>query len=197
MKKIYIMIAACLCLYTNAEYKVSPKGEAFIKKHEGLILKVDAYNQIGYGHLNQGSISYRHIDKATANRLFIEDIQYVNGAINRLISPINVKLSQDFIDGLGSLIYNCGESGVKNSEFYSKLVNARTQKDLKNALQEVKTFRCKSFLGLKKRRLDEFALMSSYSPYYQKGLEFYLKPVKRDYLSIYNYNISSIYELSN
>ena len=43
-----------------------------------------------------------------------------------MLKPVNkFKFSQNFIDGLGDLIYNCGEAGVKNTEFYKRLIRCR------------------------------------------------------------------------
>ena len=74
------------------------------------------------------------------------------------------KFSQSFFDGLCSLIYNAGESGVKKSEFYKRLSRCRVRNgnmnknDLLFAIAGVKTSRisCKGHIS---RRYDEHKLM--------------------------------------
>lgn len=158
----------------NKRYHLSKKGKDFIKQHETCVLK--AYNDpdpkrrsVGWGHQIQPGENLEIISQKKADELFEKDIQWVNDAINRLISKNDkrFKYSQGFIDGLGSLIYNCGERGVTLTEFYSRWQNCRYDKNIGNinksdldyTLAAVKTSRI-SAPGHIKRRHNEYKLMS-------------------------------------
>ena len=113
-------------------YKLSKKGKDFIKSHEDC--KLHAYNDpdknrrsVGWGHQIQPGENLEHISKKKADELFEKDIEWVNDAINRLISKHDNRFvySQGFIDGLGDLIYNCGERGVTLTEFWNKKKKCR------------------------------------------------------------------------
>lgn len=166
MKTIITLIITLISMSCHA-YEISEAGKAFIKEHESLVLTVDKYNQIGYGHLyKKGEKVKKQITKAEAEQLFNKDIAEVNASINRLLSKFkNIKFSQNFIDGLGSLIYNCGEEGVKQSDFYARLLRCRLKnnnihkQDFEYTLVAVKTMRCNSYKGLKIRRQNEYKLM--------------------------------------
>lgn len=158
------------------KYSISEKGKNFIKEKESLKLKAYRINgekllTIGYGHQIQKNESYKEIDKATAEAIFEKDIEKINESINRILSNVNSKFefTQGFIDGLGSLIYNCGESGVKKTEFYSRLKKCRydaststniNKSDLSFTLSAVKTTHV-YMKGHKARRIEEHNLMKS------------------------------------
>jgi GH24 family phage-related lysozyme (muramidase) len=161
--------------YTKPEsYKISKVGKDFIKKHETCVLK--AYNDpdpkrrsVGWGHQIRPGENLEHITKAKADELFEEDVQWVNDAINRLIAQNDNRFiySQGFIDGLGSLIYNCGERGVTLTKFYERWQKCRYDKnsenyinmnDFKFAIAAVKTSRI-SAPGHVQRRYNEHKLM--------------------------------------
>ena len=160
----------------NYKYSVSESGKNFIKEKESLRLTAYRINgekllTIGYGHQIQKNESYKEIDKKTAEEIFEKDINKINASINRILSNVNpkFKFSQGFIDGLGSLIYNCGESGVKKTEFYKRLKNCRFDKststnintnDLSFTLAAVKTTHV-YLKGHKVRRIQEHNLMKS------------------------------------
>ena len=133
----------------TVEYiSISPFGKKQIKEFEQLSLT--AYNDggngrrsIGYGHqiksddpkwlrklYHGGSLT-----KAQAEKLFENDIKtMVEPAVNRINMELSLlgvnthKLSQGFYDALGSMIYNCGESGVKKTEFYRLLKRGKISK---------------------------------------------------------------------
>lgn len=134
MKRILSAIIIMLSILTvNATtYKMSETGYNIIKGYEkcSLTKYKDSHGySIGWGHLIKKGESYTKISQAQADKMFIEDIQWVNDAINRLLKPIKgVKFSQNFIDGLGDLIYNCGEAGVKKTTFYKRLLACRVNK---------------------------------------------------------------------
>lgn len=159
---------------TKKQYSISEKGKAFIKKHEKCVLK--AYNDpdpkrrsIGWGHQIRPNENYEQITHAKADELFDKDIVWVNDAINRLLSETDGRFeySQGFIDGLGSLIYNCGERGVSLTQFYDRLKRCRydrggignvNKNDFYYAVAAVKTARI-SARGHIERRYNEHKMM--------------------------------------
>lgn len=159
--------------YAVYPYTVSDKGKEFIKSHEKLSLT--AYNDptpkkrsIGWGHQIQNGENYKVITKEKADELFESDIKKIEASVNRLLSKTNpeFKYTQGFIDGLASLVYNCGEYGVSTTEFYKRLLKCRidnsenniNENDLNFTLAAVKTSKvfCK---GHKIRRQKEYDLM--------------------------------------
>ena len=157
-----------------ATYSLSKEGKDFIKQHETCVL--DAYNDpdpqrrsVGWGHQIRPGENLEHITKAKADELFENDIELVNDAINRLIKQNDKRFiyTQGFIDGLGSLIYNCGERGVTLTEFYNRWQKCRydknspnfiNQSDLNYTIAAVKTSRI-SAPGHVQRRFNEHKLM--------------------------------------
>ena len=126
---------------------VSNEGIKHIKAYESLRLTPytltdsSRYN-IGYGHVIKNSdplwvkeiVAKYRITKADADKILRYDIEkIVNPAINRMFNELESEgvntqlLSQGFIDGLGSLIYNCGEGGVRKTEFYRLLKNGKIE----------------------------------------------------------------------
>ena len=156
------------------KYKLSKTGKDFIKSQETCVLT--AYNDpdqqrrsVGWGHQIQPGESLEHITQKKADELFDKDIEWVNDAINRLIKQQDRRFiySQGFIDGLGSLIYNCGERGVTLTEFWNRWSRCRydknmpgfiNQNDLNFTIAAVKTSRI-SAKGHIERRYDEHKLM--------------------------------------
>ena len=155
-------------------YKLSRQGKNFIKSHEDC--KLTAYNDpdknrrsVGWGHQIQPGENLEHITQQKADELFEKDIEWVNDAINRILSKTNKKFiyNQGFIDGLGDLIYNCGERGVTLTDFYTRLLNCRydknspgyiNQHDLNYTIAAVKTSRI-SAKGHISRRYDTHKMM--------------------------------------
>lgn len=154
-------------------YTVSNNGKNFIKEHESL--KLTAYNDpsptkrsIGWGHQIQPGENYTVITKEQADRIFEQDIKRIEASLNRLLKKTNpnFKYSQGFIDGMASLIYNCGEYGVSTTVFYQRLLKCRldnsedsiNESDLRFTLAAVKTSKifCE---GHKIRRANEYKLM--------------------------------------
>lgn len=148
-------------------YSVSNAGKEFIKKHESCMLTAywdsNGYS-IGYGHHGKDVYKGMKITQKQANKYFDKDIQDVNASINRLVSELNpkLKLSQKFIDGLGDLIYNCGEGGVRQSHFFARLKRCRpnNQNDINFTVAAVKTCRV-SCPGHKTRRKEVAIMMLS------------------------------------
>lgn len=156
------------------KYRLSKLGKDFIKSKETCVLY--AYNDpdpkrrsVGWGHQIQLGESLERITQKKADELFEKDIEWVNDAINRLINQHDKRFiySQGFIDGLGSLIYNCGERGVTLTEFWNRWSRCRydkntpgfiNQNDLNFTIAAVKTSRI-SAKGHIERRYDEHKLM--------------------------------------
>ena len=155
-------------------YRLSRNGKNFIKSKETCVLT--AYNDpdpkrrsVGWGHQIQPGEKLEHITQKKADELFEKDIEWVNDAINRLIKQHDGRFiySQGFVDGLGSLIYNCGERGVTLTEFWDRWSRCRydkntpgfiNQNDLNYTIAAVKTSRI-SAKGHIERRYDEHKLM--------------------------------------
>lgn len=162
-------------------YKISNKGKLHIKKYESCVLtvyniknhngKYERHNTIGYGHqLRPGDKYYnrKSITQKEADKLFESDINIINESINQLISELDSRFnpSQDFIDAFGSLVYNCGESGVRNSILFKRLKNCRynnntiNKKDLEYAISSVRNMNI-THKGHIDRRETECLLMQS------------------------------------
>lgn len=159
---------------SNKKYRMSKVGIDFIKSKETCVLT--AYNDpdpkrrsVGWGHQIQPGENLEHITQKKADELFEKDIEWVNDAINRLIKQHDRRFiySQGFIDGLGSLIYNCGERGVTLTEFWNRWSRCRydkntpgfiNQNDLNFTIAAVKTSRI-SEPGHVERRYEEYKLM--------------------------------------
>ena len=176
MKKILTVLALfAICIINSYAYTVSENGKKQIMLRESCSLTVYKDNKgysIGYGHRLKKGENYKKISKAKAEQLFREDIKSVEVSINRILKDIKFKPTQKFIDGLADLVYNCGEAGVKKSEFYKRLCRCRVkngkvnQNDLNYALAAVKTMRLPSSnTGLKngvaKRRHETHKQMLS------------------------------------
>lgn len=153
----------------NKKYKISENGKNFIKNYEKLKLKAykikgEKYMTIGWGHYMMDGKQYTVISKSQAEDIFEDDIDKTEESMQRLLGDIDYNFSQGFIDGIGSLIFNCGESGVKNSEFYKRLKNCRIKnnkindKDLKFTIASVKNMNI-LFEGHKQRRYEEHLQM--------------------------------------
>lgn len=153
-------------------YAMSEEGIEMIKHFEKLSLdkyKIEGekYFTIGYGHqIRENEDIGEHISEKHADKLLESDIKKVNKSINSLVSELDDRLvfSQGFIDGLGSLIYNCGENGVRESKFFKRLKRCRFtsyetfKKDYDYALAGVKDSNI-VFEGHKARRKAEYKIM--------------------------------------
>ena len=139
MKKIITII---VCIFISIfmfgkNYTISEEGIAMIKDFEKCMLTAypDAGGwSIGYGHHTKDIKEGMKITKKQADKYFEEDIKKFTTAVNRLIKnlPYEYEFSQGFIDGLFSLVYNCGETGVKKSIFYQRLLKCRVTNGIMN-----------------------------------------------------------------
>ena len=176
MKKILtVFILFVTCVINVYSYTVSDKGKKQIMLRESCKLTLYKDNtgySIGYGPRNKRGENYKKISKAKAEQLFKEDIKNVEASISRILKNIKFKPTQNFIDGLADLVYNCGEGGVKKSEFYKRLSKCRVKKgkvnknDLNYTVAAVKTMRLPSSKtglkeGVSKRRHETHKQMLS------------------------------------
>lgn len=164
-KVISIFIVLFSYFNYSFAYEVSNRGKQLIKNYEKcrLVAYWDSNGySIGYGHHKKYVYKGMKISQRQAETFFNNDIDEVNKAINRIIAslPVKHKFSQNFIDGLGDLIYNCGEGGVKRSEFYNRLKRCRknNKADFEFTIAAVKNLRCKD-KGNKVRRYNTHKLM--------------------------------------
>ena len=153
------------------ERHISVEGENLIKSEEGC--KLTAYRcsagflTIGWGHQitpkdRKGWLKGRdRISKKEADVQFTKDIRnYIDPAVNRLLDELDRngvetwKFGQEFIDGFGSLVYNCGEGGVHGTLFYKTLRKGEIEK----AVAMVPRTKV-SKKGHKPRRIKEMNLM--------------------------------------
>lgn len=169
MKKfLTVVILLVVCIINANAYTISNKGKKQIMLRESCSLTAYKDNtgySIGYGHRLKKGENYKKISKIKAEQLFKEDIKSVEASVNRILKDIKFKPTQNFIDGLADLVYNCGEAGVKKSEFYKRLCRCRVkngkvnQNDLNYTVAAVKTMRLPSSKtglkdGVAKRRYE-------------------------------------------
>lgn len=173
MKKTFLL-SAILCVSLNIYgYEISERGKSFIKKMESCSLvkyKDNTGYSIGYGHRIVKGENYYKISQSTANKLFNKDVdKIVNPALNRILSELKFKPNQNLIDAIGSLIYNCGESGFKSTEVYKRLLRCRVKNgkvnklDLNFTIAAIRDARIPSKSsglqeGIKNRRMKEYKL---------------------------------------
>lgn len=160
---------------SHKKIKVSSQGKKMIKKFETLQLtsyriKGETSNTIGWGHKinSDDPIWLRRkwvgetITKEQADEIFRNDIEnFVEPALNRMadellendINPNYVR--QSVWDGLASLIFNCGEQGVKTTEFYQYFKVGKFDKAI-SLVDGTKVF----LNGHKVRRKEEQKMMN-------------------------------------
>ena len=153
------------------EYTLSSNGEEHIKSFEKCSLTsywdANGYS-IGYGHHGKDVKKNQRISQTQAEKLFSEDVKEAQDGANRLLAslPYKYKFNQSFYDGLCDLVYNCGEGGVRQSEFYRRLKRCRVRNgkmnnsDYEYTLSAVKTCRI-SCDGHKTRRKATHLLMGN------------------------------------
>lgn len=153
---------------------ISENGMNFIKEHETFSAKgywdVNGVT-VGWGHkINKDDPEWLRvkkigdwISKSAADKLFEKDMdEFINPALVRVVKELsknNVHLNQNIIDGIASLIYNCGEHGFKTTEFYRLLKKGKIDKAIE-CVPQTRVY-CD---GHKERRKNEQKLMmGSYS----------------------------------
>lgn len=173
MKKIFIIFALIIMAISSyaKNYNISQAGIDLIKEFEKCELTAypDAGGwSIGYGHHTKDVKQGMKITQKQADKYFAEDIKMFTASVNRLLNalPYEYEFSQGFIDGMFSLVYNCGEGGVKKSVFYQRLMKCRVtdgvmdQSDFNFTVAGVKQSRvyCKAH---EDRRYKEHLIMLS------------------------------------
>lgn len=160
---------------SHKKIRVSSRGKEMIKKFETLQLtsyriKGENSNTIGWGHkINSDDPIWlrrkwigEKITKEQADEIFRNDIEnFVEPALNRIadellendINPNYVR--QSVWDGLASLIFNCGEQGVKTTEFYQYFKIGKFDKAI-SMVDGTKVF----LNGHKVRRKEEQRMMN-------------------------------------
>lgn len=137
--------------------KIDKYGENLIKNFESCKLfaykadKSEKYYTIGWGHYGVDVKKDMKISKATAEKLFRNDIKYFETSVN---SCLKVKVTQSMFNALVSFCYNVGFGAFKNSTLL-KYIN---KKQFTKASKEFKKWnKCggKILNGLVKRRLLE------------------------------------------
>ena len=135
MKKIYfVFICIALTFTANAKNYVASKNCInHIKKYEkcSLTSYPDAGGySIGWGHHTSSVKANQKITQKQADAYLVSDVKEAEMYANMLIKslPYKYKFSQGFFDGLVSLVYNCGYSGVKNTKFYTSCTESVVMK---------------------------------------------------------------------
>lgn len=154
-------------------YKMSENAHEFIKSFEKCKLTAyripgEKYNTIGWGHYldEKHERNIKQITQSRADELFREDVAWVDKAVTDMLNDVNAnyRWPQGIVDGLGSLVYNCGERGVRTTEFYRRLQKCRfhngviNKQDIDYTLAAVKNTRCTK-PGHYKRRMGEYEMM--------------------------------------
>ena len=173
MKRLFVFILLTFIIGDSFSMKLSNNGKEFIKRIEKCSLTRywdnDAYS-IGYGHhMPVGTKQYTRITRKQAEALLVQDLRSAEKSANKIIGSLKWKVSQQFFDGLVSVIYNCGEGGLLKTEFYSRLQRCRhkngvvNNKDLVFTIAAIKTARIPKNKQLaevvRSRRQEEHAMM--------------------------------------
>lgn len=173
MKRFVVFIVLILCSISLSAktYTISEEGIQMIKGFEKCVLTAypDAGSwSIGYGHHTAEVYEGMKITQAQADKYFEADIKSCASSIKRLLSalPYEYDFSQGFIDGLFSLVYNCGEGGVKRSVFYQRLMNCRVidgvmnESDFNFTVAGVKLTQAKTKHHVERRHKEHLMMLS-------------------------------------
>jgi len=164
----------------SARKRMSEAGLARIREHEAFVPKKyddgAGNSTIGYGHMVLAGEEFSGgLTEAQAIELFGKDVErVVNGALDK----IEVDLTQNRVDALGSFIFNVGPGAFEKGLLPH--VNARrhehaTSRILKYVTgRDMRTGERRVLRGLLKRRRDEVALYKESRP-----LEYLRRAVNR------------------
>lgn len=171
-RTLFLFLGIIISTFTMAKtYTISEKGIDFIKNQEKCMLTAyrdsNGYS-IGYGHHGSDVYEGMTITQKQANEFFKKDIEKFSACVKRLIDalPYEYEFSQGFIDGLYSLVYNCGEGGVKKSTFYQRLMKCRVkngvmnQSDFNFTVAGVKESRISAPGHIKRRHAEHLMMLS-------------------------------------
>lgn len=160
--------------HKHSNVHISERGRKLIKDNEG-------FSPQGYWDVNGVTIGYGHkikstdpkwlrekkvgdwISKHDAQELFEKDMnEFINPALVRITDELaknKVYISQNVVDGLASLIYNCGEQGVKTTHFYELLKQGK----IKEAISCVNETRIYQEAHKTRRKSEQAMMMGNYS----------------------------------
>lgn len=156
---------------TPADVKrMSDAGIERIKRHEAFVEEVyddGAGNKtIGYGHLVlEGEDFSDGITQAEAHELFAKDVERV---VNGSLDKIEVDLTQNQIDAIGSFIFNIGPGAFE--KYVLDDINAKKHRNATNRMlkyvtgRDLRTGERVALRGLVRRRRDEVALYHNPTP---------------------------------
>lgn len=119
-----------LCYSTN--FEMSAEGIHMIKIHEGCLLQSyhdgEKYS-IGYGHHDMTIEEGMVISQWKADQYLKDDIAWVNRELNHIVqecfSGKAVVIPQELLDAIGDMVYRCGGTTLRESEFYRRLMRCR------------------------------------------------------------------------
>jgi len=160
--------------------RMSEAGLAKIREHEAFVPKVyddgAGNSTIGYGHMVlDGEDFSGGITEAEAIKLFEKDVERV---VNGSLDKIEVELTQNQIDAIGSFVFNVGPGAFEKGPL--PYINARKHESATSRIlkyvtgRDVRTGERRVLRGLLKRRRDEVALYKNPHP-----LEFLHRAVTR------------------
>lgn len=134
---------------------ISDEGVNLIKNFESCRLtayklKGESRYTIGYGHvIYPGDNIPMKISQKQAESILKKDLKKYDKCLQDMLGELDhrFRYTQSFIDGLGSLVYNCGPNGVKKTRFWKRMKECRFDKstnninidDLKFAITAVRT----------------------------------------------------------
>lgn len=105
-----------------------------IKIHEGCLLHsyLDGeHYAIGYGHHEPGIEEGMTITQWRADQYLKKDIAWVNRELNHIIPECfgdkEVEIPQVLLDAIGDMVFRCGGTTMRESEFYKRLMQCRVK----------------------------------------------------------------------
>jgi len=104
-----------------SQMQVSRDGIELIKQYEGFepdIYPDQGHPAIGYGHRLEEGESFTTINRETAERLLLKDLNEARTAVSRYVK---VPLTQGQYNALCSFTFNLGEGNLENSTLLRKL----------------------------------------------------------------------------
>ena len=164
MKVLLIFIGLCIACICRGQ--VSAEMENFIKNHEGLSLEVYMDGPriaVGYGHhIRYTEMEWvrdlepgMEITEELAELLFRYDmVHLVEPGLIKVKRDIGWDYPQNVYDVMGSIIYNIGLQGLRESKFY-QLFRERKYED---AFPELLLLKSRD-PGIRVRRMEELKLI--------------------------------------
>ena len=141
--------------------KISEKGLALIKKHEGL--RTEAYKcpagiwTIGYGHTGKVKATDK-ITEAEAEQLLAEDAETAGKTVSTLVKK---PLNQNQFDALVSFVFNLGCRNFAGSTLLRRINRNPQDNAIREEFARWVYSKGQRLDGLVKRRLDECELYFS------------------------------------